>query len=83
MVQAREFKITDWRTAPCIPLVAGGHVLRERLVEVRVQPQPVFLEVGVEVLRAQDLGNLHQLVLVVVAVEERLLAEDLRRKEGA
>ena len=72
-------------------LVLGAHeaaegllgAVSEQLLHVRVQHKPILVQVGVEVIRAQHLGNLHQLVLVVVAVEERLLAKDLRRKEGA
>ena len=37
----------------------------------------ISLQVCVELLRPKDLRNLHQLVVVVVTVEERLLPEDL------
>lgn len=41
------------------------------------------LEVGVEFVGSEDLGDLDELVVVVVPVEEGLLAEDLRRNGGS
>ena len=38
-----------------------------------------LLEVGVELIGAEDLGDLDELVVVVVAMEEGLLPEDLRK----
>ena len=49
----------------------------EELLHVWVQHQAILVQVGVEVIGAQHLGDLHELVLVVMAVEERLLSEDL------
>jgi len=68
-------------------LVLGRHealpgllaVRAEQVHKVRVEHQAVLVEVGVEISRAEHLGDLDQLVLVVVAMEEWLLAEDLSR----
>jgi len=39
----------------------------------RIEVDVVLLHVGVEIIRSQHLGDLHQLVQVVIAVEKRLL----------
>ena len=49
---------------------------------MRVQLQVILVKVRVQLVRAQDLDNLHKLVIVVVAVEERLLPEDLQQHRG-
>ena len=46
---------------------------------MRVQSNVVLVNVLVETFRSKDLRNLDQLVIVVVSVEERLLAEDLHQ----
>ena len=45
-------------------------------VEVRIELQIVGVEVPKELLRAQDLDDLHQLIIIVVAVEEGLAPKD-------
>lgn len=47
------------------------------IVVLCVKFDVVFLEVGVQLIRAQDLGDLHQLVIVVVSVEKGFFSEDL------
>ena len=49
----------------------------EQLIKLRVEADVVLVDVRVELFRAENLGDLHQLVIVVVPMEERLLAEDL------
>lgn len=44
----------------------------------RAQVDVVLLQVGVEIIGTKDLGDLDELIVVVVTVEEGLLAEDLR-----
>ena len=57
------------RNKPAVPA--------EQLIELRVEANIVLVDVRVELFRAENLGDLHQLVIVVVPMEERLLAEDL------
>jgi hypothetical protein len=65
-------------------LVLGGDELLPRLfrvaaenaVKVRVEFQVVRVQVVKEFFGAEKLGNLDQLVVIVVAVKEWLLAED-------
>lgn len=45
--------------------------------ELNVQRVRTFLEVGVELVGAEHLGDLDELIVVVVTVEEGLLSEDL------
>jgi hypothetical protein len=58
--------------APRLALVPS-----EDVVVLRVEVDIVFLEVGVQLVRPEHLRDFDQLVVVVVAVKERLLAEDL------
>ena len=57
------------RNKPAVPA--------EQLIKLRVEADVVLVDVRVELFRAENLGDLHQLVIVVVPMEERLLAEDL------
>ncbi len=50
---------------------------------MRVECQPVFIQVGVQILSAKDLGNLDELVVVILALEERLFLENHTRKHAA
>mmetsp|Transcript_9124 Transcript_9124/g.28278 ORF Transcript_9124/g.28278 Transcript_9124/m.28278 type:complete len:520 (-) Transcript_9124:64-1623(-) len=52
-------------------------------LEMRVQLDAVARQVGVQLLGAQHLSDLNQLVVVVVPVEEWLLAENHAREHGA
>ena len=53
------------------------HLLSEELVVLRIKGNVVLVYVLIQAVSAQNLGDLHQLVIVVVPMEERLLAEDL------
>jgi hypothetical protein len=55
---------------PLLPRMAA-----HKRLQVRVQLNAILLEVSKQVIGAQHLGNLHQLVVVVVAVEKGLLPE--------
>ena len=57
------------RNKPAVPA--------KQLIKLRVEADVVLVDVRVELFRAENLGDLHQLVIVVVPMEERLLAEDL------
>jgi hypothetical protein len=48
---------------------------------VRFQFNVVFIKVGKEIIRSKYLCNLYELVVVVVAMEEGFLTEDLREKK--
>mmetsp|Transcript_9963 Transcript_9963/g.25272 ORF Transcript_9963/g.25272 Transcript_9963/m.25272 type:complete len:276 (-) Transcript_9963:2362-3189(-) len=48
----------------------------DKRLEMRVEFDGVFGQVGVEVVGSHHLGDFHQLIVVVVSVEEWLLAED-------
>lgn len=47
------------------------------VVVLRVQVDVVLLDVSKKLIRAKHFGNLNELVVIVVAMEEGLLAEDL------
>lgn len=53
------------------------------VVVLRVELDLVLVDVVKEVVGAEHLGDLDELVGVAVAVEERFLAEDHRGKHGA
>lgn len=57
-----------------VPRLAGE--ARENLVILWVQLNIVLVQVLKELLGSEDLGDLHQLIRVAVAVEERLLSEN-------
>lgn len=54
-----------------------ARISAENLVVLNIQLQVVLLQVSKQLVSAQNAGNLDKLVVVVVSVEERLLAEDL------
>ena len=54
------------------------HSLSEQLVVLRIQCYVVLIYILIQALGAQHLGNLDELVVIVVAVEERFLPKDLR-----
>ena len=58
-------------------------VASQQAFELRVQIKLVLFQVHLEVVRAHDLGNLDQLVVIIVAVEERLSFKDHGRKHAA
>jgi hypothetical protein len=51
-------------------------VAAQDAIEVRVQLKIISVKVVEQLFGAKDLGDLHELVVVVVPVEERFLAED-------
>lgn len=55
----------------------------ENIVILSIELDLVLVEVVEQIICAQDLCNLHQLIRVTVAVEERLLAENHGRKHGS
>ena len=58
------------------PGLSRDRVLGQKVIVVGVEDESVLVEVGVELLRAQDLGNLDELVVVVTTLEEGLSLED-------
>jgi len=57
-----------------LPRLAG--LVAEDVVEVRVEGHAVFLDVGEKLICAEELRNFNELVVVVLALEERFLLED-------
>ena len=55
------------------------HILSYQVVILWVESDVVFVDVLIQTLRPKHLSNLDQLVVVIVPVKERLLAEDLER----
>lgn len=49
------------------------------IVILSVELDIILLKVAEQLICTQDFGNLHQLVVIIVSVEEWLLAEDLYR----
>jgi hypothetical protein len=58
-------------------------VRREDVVIVRIKGHVVLINVGVQLICTNHLGNLDELVLVVLALEERFLLKDLPGKHAA
>mmetsp|Transcript_87004 Transcript_87004/g.193546 ORF Transcript_87004/g.193546 Transcript_87004/m.193546 type:complete len:309 (+) Transcript_87004:276-1202(+) len=52
------------------------------MVEMRIQLLSVLVQVGEQAISAKDARNLHQLVLVVITVEEGLPSEDHAREHA-
>lgn len=53
------------------------HKPSEQFVVLSVKPYIILVDVCVEFIRAQNLGNLDQLIIIVVAVEEGFFPENL------
>ena len=53
------------------------------IIVVAVECHVVLLNVVEQVVRAEDLRNLYQLIIVVLALEERLFLENHARKHAA
>lgn len=85
LVQEVDRLVTDESLVLGIDKAVPGLLLEaaEDVVVLRVQLNLVLVNVVKEVVGAQDLCDLDQLVRVAVAVEEGLLAEDHGRKHGA
>lgn len=49
----------------------------ENVVILRVEFYVIFFQVQIELVRPKHLGNFHELIIIVVPMEERLFAEDL------
>lgn len=57
------------------PRLTWDRIGRQQVFVVRVQRQSILVQVRVKFLRAEHLRNLHELVVVVAALEERLSFE--------
>jgi len=55
----------------------------QNIIILRVELDIILIQIIEQVLRAQHLRNLHQLITITVPVEERLLAKDHTREHGA
>jgi hypothetical protein len=54
---------------------------RQNFIILRVQFDIVFLKIEIELVCTKYLGNLDQLIIIVMAMEERFFPEDLERKD--
>ena len=55
---------------------------RENFIILRVKLDIVFLKIEIEFVRAKNFGNLDQLIIIVVAMEERFFPEDLEHQDA-
>ena len=55
----------------------GEDQLSEKVAGLSVEGYIILFEVLIKSLGAQNLRDLHQLVVIIVSVEERLFAKDL------
>uniref|UniRef100_A0AAG5D8W7 Secreted protein n=1 Tax=Anopheles atroparvus TaxID=41427 RepID=A0AAG5D8W7_ANOAO len=76
----RRHQVLIFRVHKALPSFA--RVARQDVVEARIELDVVFVQIGEQVLGAEHLRDAHQLVVVVVPVEERLLAENHRRQHA-
>lgn len=58
-------------------------VLAQNVIVFQTELDPVFLNVAVQVGSAQDLGNLHELIIIGVASEKWLSFKYNRRKHAS
>ena len=58
--------------------MSNVHLLRNQVIVLRVESNIVLLDVLIQTLGTENLRDLDQLVIVVMPMEERLLAEDLK-----
>ena len=65
------------------PGLARDRLLRQNVFVVGIERQSVLIEVGIELLSSKNLGNLHELVVVVTSLEEGLALEDHTCKHAA
>ena len=65
------------------PGLAGDGLRGEDVFVVGVKGEAVLVEIGVELLSAEYLGNLHELIIVVGALEEGFTLEDHTSKHAA
>lgn len=72
--RVRDKALVLWRHK-FAPWLAG--ISSKNLIVVNIQLQIVLLQVSKQLVGAENTSNLDQLIVVVVSVEEGLLAEDL------
>lgn len=52
----------------------------KQLIILRIEPYAVLVDVCIQFIRAQNLGNLDKLIIVIMTMEERFLPENLTRE---
>ena len=65
------------------PRLAGDGLRGEDVLVVGVKGEAVLVKIGVELLSAEYLGNLHKLIVVIRALEEGFAFEDHASKHAA
>ena len=64
-----------------VPWLLG--VLSEDVIIVGIESHIVLVDISIELISSEDLGNLHQLIVIVLALEEWFLLEDHTNKHAA
>ena len=65
------------------PRLSWNGVGGEQILVVTVESESVLVQIGVELLSAENFGNLDKLVVVVTTLEERLTFENHASKHAA
>lgn len=60
-------------------MIESQSIPSKQFVVLRIQPDIVLFNVRIKIISAQDFGDFDELIVIVVSVEEGLLAEDLLR----
>jgi hypothetical protein len=60
-------------------VIESQSIPSKQFVVLRIQPDIVLFNVRIKIISAQDFGDFDELIVIVVSVEEGLLAEDLLR----
>ena len=65
------------------PWLSWNRVLRKQVFIVGVKRETILVQVGVELLSAEHLGDFDELIVVVTSLEERFALEDHACKHAA
>jgi hypothetical protein len=60
------------------PSIELPHSPSQDLIVLCIEFDVVFFKVCIQLIRSQDLGDFHKLVVVIVAMEEGLFSENLK-----
>lgn len=84
LIQEVDRLVTDKSLILRVDETVPGLLLKatKNVVVLRIQLNLILVQVVEQIVGSQDLGNLHKLVRVAVAMEKRLLAENHRGKHG-
>jgi hypothetical protein len=63
-------------------MVQDDGVPSKQLIIMRIQLNIIFINISIQLISSKDLSNLDELIVIVVSMEKRLLAENLHRESG-